>query len=105
MSRCHAPQAASTQTHEQARIECQARRRAGIKMGWYVHALVYVCVNAGLAVLAWGEGRPASIYLLAGWGLGLAIHGLAVWLSTRGLGLHEHLLQAERKRLQGHTRG
>ena len=85
---------------EQARIERLARRRAGAKMGWFVHALVYVCVNAGLALIAWQSGREWFAYPLAGWGLGLAIHGLAVWLGSGGAGLHERLLQAEREKLQ-----
>ena len=90
----HSPAAASLDDAA-ARLERLARKRAGAKMGWYIHALVYVCVNAG-----WGSGRPWFLYPLAGWGLGLAIHGLAVWLATGGAGLHERLLQAERDKLQ-----
>ena len=85
---------------EQARIERLARRRAGAKMGWFVHALVYVCVNAGLALIAWSSGRHWPLFPLAGWGLGLAIHGLVVWLGTGGGGVYEQLLQRERQRLQ-----
>ena len=81
-------------------IDALARKRAGAKMGWYLHALVYLCVNAGLALIAWQTGRTWAIYPLAGWGLGLAIHGLAVWLGSGGTGLHERLLQAERDKLQ-----
>ncbi len=29
-----------------------ARRRAGAKLGWMVHALVYLAVNGGLALVA-----------------------------------------------------
>ncbi len=84
------------------RREHMARRRAGAKMGWFIHALVYVCVNAGLAVLAWQGGRSWNVYPLAGWGLGLAIHGLAVWLG--GSGLYERLLQSERDKLRSDPR-
>lgn len=83
----------------EARLEHLARRRAGVKMGWLVHALVYVCVNAALALIVWQTGRAWALYPLAGWGLGLAIHGLAVWLGTGGAGVHERLLQGERARL------
>ena len=86
-----------------ARRERLARKRAGAKMGWFIHALVYVCVNAGLALVAWQGGRTWHVYPLAGWGLGLAIHGLVVWLVGGGAGLHERLLQAERMKLQGRT--
>jgi len=97
----HSPAAASLDDAA-ARLERLARKRAGAKMGWYVHALVYVCVNAGLALISWSSGRPWFLYPLAGWGLGLAIHGLAVWLGTGtgGAALHERLLQTERERLQ-----
>jgi hypothetical protein len=33
---------------EDDRIERLARKRAGAKLGWYIHALVYLCVNAAL---------------------------------------------------------
>ena len=81
-----------------------ARKHAGAKMGWYVHALVFVYVNAGLALISLNSGRPWFIFPLAGWGLGLAIHGLMVWLVTGGAGLHERLLQAERDKLERSAR-
>lgn len=85
--------------HSDAARERLARRRAAAKMGWLIHALVYVCVNAGLALVAWHTGRAWHLYPLAGWGLGLAIHGLAVWLGS-GTDLHERLLEAERAKLR-----
>lgn len=87
-------------TTAEDRRERLARRRAAAKMGWFIHALVYVCVNAGLALLAWSGERDWHIYPLAGWGLGLAIHGLAVWLSMGGNGLYDRLLQSERDKLR-----
>ena len=88
---------------DEAALERLARRRAGAKMGWTVHALVYVCVNAGLALISWRSGQDWFVFPLAGWGLGLAIHGAVVWLSAGGAGLHERLLQAERAKLRRHT--
>lgn len=90
---------------ENDRIERLARRRADAKMGWLIHALVYVCVNAGLALIAWQTGRTWALFPLAGWGLGLAIHGLAVWVGSGGAGLHERLLQAERDKLRSQQQG
>lgn len=84
-------------------LERLARRRVAAKMGWLMHALVYVCVNAGLALIAWHTGRAWHLYPLAGWGLGLAIHGLAVWLGS-GTDLYQRLLEAERKKLQHQSR-
>ena len=79
-------------------LERLARRRVAAKMGWLMHALVYVCVNAGLALIAWHTGRAWHLYPLVGWGL-----GLAVWLGS-GTDLYQRLLEAERKKLQHQSR-
>jgi hypothetical protein len=81
-------------------LERLARRRAGAKLGWFIHATVFVCVNALLMTISLTYGKPWAFYPLMGWGLGLAIHGAAVWLGSPGSALHERLLQAERRRLQ-----
>lgn len=80
-------------------IDRLARKRAGAKMGWYIHALVYASVNLGLALLAWQGGRDWHVYPLLGWGLGLALHGAAVWLLGPGAGLRENLIARERAAL------
>jgi hypothetical protein len=77
-----------------------ARKRAGAKLGWYIHALVYVAVNLMLALLALSAGRHWAVFPALGWGLGLAIHGAVVFFVTGGAGLHERLVQQERDRLQ-----
>lgn len=51
-------------------IERLARRRAGAKMGWYVHAFVYVLVNLGLVAISAANGRSWAMYPLIGWGWG-----------------------------------
>lgn len=83
-----------------ARLERLARRRAGAKMGWFIHAFVYVCVNAGLALISWQGGHAWALYPLAGWGLGLALHGAAVWLMAPGASWHERLVERERAALE-----
>jgi hypothetical protein len=80
-------------------IERIARRRAGAKMGWYIHATVFIAVNLLLVMLAAMSGRNWAIFPAFGWGLGLAIHGAVVFLVLGGGGLHERLLQQERERL------
>lgn len=91
-------------THTPDRLERLARKRAGAKMGWFIHAFVYVCVNAGLALLALNHGRDWYAYPLLGWGLGLALHGAAVWLMGPGAGLHERMVDAELRRLRENGR-
>ena len=80
-------------------LERQARKRAGAKLGWYIHACVYLCVNLLLVALSAASGRGWAVFPLLGWGIGLAIHGAVVFLVTGGAGLHERLLQRERERL------
>jgi hypothetical protein len=75
-----------------------ARRRAGAKLGWYIHATVYIVVNLMLAGLAAMSDRNWVVYPSVGWGIGLAIHAAVVFLATGGL--HERLVQRERERLQ-----
>ncbi len=89
-----------TTSHPDTEIDRIARRRAAVKMGWIVHAIVYGAVNLMLVALSMSSGRQWAIYPAMGWGLGLAIHGLLVFFFTGGAGLYQQLLQRERARLQ-----
>ncbi len=78
-----------------------ARRRAGAKLGWYTHAAVYVAVNLYLYAMsqyAFGS-RHWSVFPLLGWGLGLALHGVSVFVLGSGSGLRERLERKEREKL------
>ncbi len=85
-------------------IDRIARKRAGAKLGWYTHACVYVLVNLFLFVISadgLGSGRrPWSMYPAFGWGLGLMLHGVAVFVLGAGSGLRERMVQRERESLQ-----
>lgn len=83
-------------------IDHLARKRAGAKLGWYAHAAVYVLVNLFLfSVSLYGFGsRRWSLAPLLGWGLGLALHGVAVFVLGSGSGLRERMVQKEREKLQ-----
>jgi hypothetical protein len=93
------PQSTPTTTLSLTDIERLARRRAGAKLGWFIHAAVYACVNALLVTISLASGKPWAVFPLMGWGLGLAIHSALVWLGSPGSALHERLLQNERQRL------
>ena len=80
-------------------LEQLARKRARAKLGWYIHASVYVAVNLLLAALSATSGRHWAVFPAVGWGIGLAVHGAVVFLVTGGAGLHERLVQRERSRL------
>ena len=79
-------------------LERLARKRAGAKLGWYIHATVYIAVNILLALLSALGDRHWAVFPAVGWGVGLAIHGAVVFLVTGG-GLHDRLVQRERERL------
>ncbi|MGB4927411.1 MAG: 2TM domain-containing protein [Giesbergeria sp.] len=86
-------------------LERLAQRRAKAKMGWYMHASVYLLVNLLLVTLSAGSGRPWAAYPALGWGLGLFIHGVAVFFLSGGSDWHARMVQAERERLAGRGHG
>ena len=85
-------------THD---IDRLARRRAKAKLGWYIHAAVYLAVNLVLVAISVATGRAWAIYPLLGWGLGLALHGLATWAFAPGNRMLERLIERERAALSG----
>lgn len=84
---------------QDTRLEQLARKRADARLGWYIHATVYIIVNLMLAALSAMSDRHWAVFPAFGWGIGLAVHGLVVFLVTGGAGLHERLVQQERQRL------
>ena len=80
-------------------LEQLARKRARAKLGWYIHASVYITVNVLLAALSAMSGRHWAVFPAIGWGIGLAVHGAVVFLVAGGAGLHERLIERERSRL------
>ncbi len=86
-------------------LERLARRRAHAKLGWYIHACVYVVVNLALVALATASGRNWAIFPALGWGLGLAVHGVVVFMLAGGSTLHERMVQAERDRIARGAQG
>jgi hypothetical protein len=80
-------------------IERLARRRAKAKLGWFIHAAVYLTVNLTLAVLSFGRGHTWAVYPALGWGLGLLLHGLSVWAFAPGGGMLERMVEHERAKL------
>lgn len=80
-------------------LERSARRRAGMKLGWIIHATVYAVVMTLLGALSALGGHVWAVFPALGWGLGLAIHGLVVVLRTDRR-LLEGLVERERRLLR-----
>ena len=81
-------------------IDQLARRRAGAKLGWYLHACIYIAVNILLAVLSAHSGRNWAMFPALGWGLALAIHGFVVWFKLSQHGLYARMVAHERAVLE-----
>ncbi|MCU0969497.1 MAG: 2TM domain-containing protein [Rubrivivax sp.] len=82
-------------------ITRRAQRRVALKLGWMVHAAVFVVVNLGLLLVnSLQGGLRWHLWPLGGWGFGLAIHGLVVLFLLRGEGLHRRMVEREAERLR-----
>ena len=77
-----------------------ARRRAGMKFGFFIHLTVFIVVNVLLFVInqRTTPGFSWFAFPLGGWAVGLSLHGLAVYLS--GSGLRERLIENELRKLE-----
>jgi len=81
-------------------IDKLARRRASAKLGWFMHATVYVLVNLVLVLLSLDNPRHRwSLLPALSWGFGLLLHGASVWVLGPGSDLRARLVQRERERL------
>lgn len=85
---------------EQEELVRIARRRAGMKFGFFIHLMVFIAVNALLFAInqRTTPGMSWFAFPLGGWAIGLAIHGLAVFLSTSGL--RERMVESELRKLE-----
>ena len=70
-------------------------------MGFYIHATVYRAGQPGPGGDQLRRRRRGwHLWPLAGWGLGLAIHGIVTFASLNGDGLRERMLDDEVERLR-----
>ncbi|MES2935137.1 MAG: 2TM domain-containing protein [Pseudomonadota bacterium] len=77
-----------------------ARRQVERKLGFYSHLTVYLLVNSGLMILNllnspqhfWAVGP------LLGWGIGLAFHGIGVFLRGAGAGWKQRMIENEMRK-------
>lgn len=89
------PQTARAQVERDVRRK--ATRRVDSRIGFYWHVAVFVLVNGGLAAvnLSTGPGYLWFLWPLAGWAVGLGLHGFG----TLGMGdARERLIEAEVQR-------
>lgn len=76
-----------------------ARKRVKARLGWMMHATVYVCVMTGLTLLGMSQGKAWPIYPALGWGFGLFMHGMGVFFVGAGGAVREQWVEREHQRL------
>ena len=82
-----------------------AKKRVGLKIGFYTHLLVFVLVNSGLYLVnSFSSGQRWHHFPLFGWGLGLAIHGIVTFISLQGMDLKARMLEQEIETLRRRQR-
>ncbi len=78
--------ATAPQLNRMERRQARALRTPEEKLhGFYVHLIVYLCVNAGLAILNFRR-NPEHLWfywVAMGWGIGIAFHAFQVFRLTR----------------------
>lgn len=82
----------------------RARRQVARKMGFLIHLGVFMAVNLGLVLLRLARGDAPMLWPMAGWGIGLAIHGLVTLLGTRGGAWREQWIEREMQALKDRPR-
>ena len=54
------------------------------KRGFYIHFVIYILVNVFIIVQWWyitgGEGFPGFVTTTGGWGIGIIVHFIAVFV-------------------------
>jgi hypothetical protein len=82
-------------------MERLAHRRAKRKMGFIIHATVFVLVNAVLFAInrQFTPQHAWSFWPLGGWAIALAIHGLVVYGFGPGGSISKQLYEAELRKL------
>lgn len=79
----------------------RARERVDMKMGFVIHAMVFLLVNLGMfAARQWTDQGHWGFWPAWGWGLGLAIHGIVTFMKLQGEGLKDRLIAEEVQRLR-----
>ena len=85
-----------------------ARKRAGARVGFMIHAAVFVAVGllflvmsqAGITTHAAARHAHWPLFPMAGWAIGLFFHGLAVYARGPFSGIRERMIQTELQRIR-----
>jgi len=86
-------------------IMSMAKKRVEAKKGFFVHLSMYVIINLFLFLLwfffAGGpHGYPWFLWVLFGWGIGVAANAVAVFMTPQGSSWEQKEIQKEIDRLK-----
>jgi hypothetical protein len=76
------------------------RAQHRVFLGFYIHLAVFILVNAALGAmnLMRNPDRPWFLWVVAGWGVGVFIHGLLTYMpQTRERSVHKIAERLERR--------
>jgi len=79
-----------------------AERRVKERMDLFWHLGTYVIIN-GFLVIVWaitGAGYPWFIWVMVGWGIGVAFHIMQYLISSHGESRKQDMIEKEMERLQ-----
>ena len=82
----------------------EASKAANAKIGFFIHLLVYLLVNAGLVAinLFASSERIWFVWPLAGWGIGVLFHALAVFVFRKGSRVKQWMIASELQKQKAH---
>ena len=94
----------TTQVGEEQALREQAEKRVKDRIELLEHIGVYILVN-GFLVIVWGltqnwSGYPWFIWVMAGWGLGLAIHIVTYIIGSESVARRDRLVEKEVERMK-----
>lgn len=87
---------------EESELREKAEKRVKQRTRLLEHIASYVIVN-GFLVVVWaltGGGYPWFLWVMAGWGLGLAMNVASYFIGSRGDSARERMIQEEMKRMR-----
>ncbi len=87
---------------EEEELRDRAEKRVQDRIHLFQHIGSYVIVN-GFLVVVWaltGAGYPWFIWVMAGWGIGLASHIVAYLSGGRNLARRERMVEKEIKKMK-----
>jgi hypothetical protein len=87
---------------EEQELRERAEQRVAERSHLLQHIGTYIIIN-GFLVVVWaltGQGYPWFLWVMAGWGIGLATHIVSYFTGTRGQAAKDKMVEKEMKRMK-----